>query len=43
MQNTKYKIINQRNNDTCHMQSLEKDFNLGTPYSFGRDFTHGFV
>jgi hypothetical protein len=38
----KYKIlkfINQCKNDTCHVQSLEKDFYLGTFGFFYYDFT----
>ncbi len=34
-----FKFINQCKNDTCHVQSLEKDFYLGTPGSFDHDFT----
>jgi hypothetical protein len=32
--NTKFYVINQHKNDTCHMQSLGKDFYLGTIGSF---------
>jgi hypothetical protein len=38
-QNTNLKIINQHRNDTCHVQSLEKDFYLGAPCSFDSVFT----
>jgi hypothetical protein len=38
-QNTNYKIINQNKNVTCHVQSLEKDFYLGTLGSFDYVFT----
>jgi hypothetical protein len=38
-QNIKFKVINQHKNDTCHVQSLEKDFYLGTPSSFDCVFT----
>ncbi len=36
----KLKIINQHKNDMCHVQSLERDFYLGTPSSFDCVFTH---
>ncbi len=39
-QNTNYKIINQHINDTCHVQSLEKDFYLGAPSFFDCVFPH---
>ncbi len=39
IQNTKFEVINQCKNDTCHVQSLEKDFYLSNPSSFDRDFT----
>jgi hypothetical protein len=35
----KKKVINQHRNDMCHVQSLEKDFYLGTFGSFDCDFT----
>jgi hypothetical protein len=38
-QNTNFKIINQHRNDTCHVQSLEKDFYIGAPCSFDHVFT----
>jgi hypothetical protein len=34
MKNTKFKIINQDMNVTCHMQFVEKYFFLGTFHSF---------
>jgi hypothetical protein len=39
IRNTKFYVINQCKNDTCHVQSLEKDFYLGALGSFDRDFT----
>jgi len=38
--NKKIKVINQHKNDTCNVQSLEKDFYLGTFGSFDYVFTH---
>jgi hypothetical protein len=39
IQNIKFYVINQDMNDMYHVQSLEKDFNLGTLGSFDHDFT----
>jgi hypothetical protein len=38
-QNTIFEFINQHKNDTCHVQSLEKDFYFGTLGSFDYVFT----
>jgi hypothetical protein len=38
IQNTNFKIINQSENVTCHVQSLKKDFYLGALGSFDHDF-----
>jgi hypothetical protein len=40
IQNTTFEVINQHKNKTCHVQSLEKDFYLGTLGSFNYVFTH---
>jgi hypothetical protein len=32
-QNKKFKIIHQHKYDTCHVESLKKDFYLGAPCS----------
>ncbi len=37
--NTKFEVINQHKNDMCYVQSLKKDFYLGTIGSFDRVFT----
>jgi hypothetical protein len=39
IQNMKFKIIIQHKNDSCHVQSLEKDFYLGAPNCFNYAFT----
>jgi hypothetical protein len=38
-QSTNFKVINQHKNDAWHVQTLEKDFYLGSPNSFDRVFT----
>jgi hypothetical protein len=37
--NTNYEIVNQHKNDTCYVQSLEKNFYLGALSSFDHVFT----
>jgi len=39
IQNTKFKVINQHKNDTCHVQSLEKNIYFGALSSFDCVFT----
>jgi hypothetical protein len=39
IQNTKFKVINQHQNDMHHVQSSKKDFHHGTPISFYHIFT----
>jgi hypothetical protein len=39
IQNSKFKIIKQHKNDTCHVQSLENDYYLGNLGSFYYVFT----
>jgi hypothetical protein len=38
-QNINFKVINQHKNDMCHVQSLKKDFYLGTLGVFYYVFT----
>jgi hypothetical protein len=38
--NIEFKVINQHKNNTCHVQSLEKDFYLSIHSSFDHVFTH---